>query len=282
MKNLPVLVAAMVMAGSAAAAAPPRPDVVGQIVEQTSGAVKVRHGGTWTAAKPYQPLYEGDEVTVTGAKSRARIEIAESDGLVTVTAGSSPYRVGVRHAAVDPAAFRRFVERWGFVLQPPAPRRAEATTPRSLEPLPALFPIDAEQRVRSLRRQSLPIVWSGEAAQVQLKSSAGAVLAKAAPSDQGFALLDTPALSPGKYRLQIGEQAAELTIDVAASDAVSEPAGSSPEERALKAAEMFDGSVHDRLQALADLQALAPHSFLAHAVMRAVRSGNYAPKAVNR
>lgn len=281
MRHLVALLAAVATAGSASAAPPaPRPDMVGQIVEQTPGAVKVRHAGALTAAKPYQPLYAGDEVVVAGARGIAHIEIAGSDALVTVTAGSGPYHVTGTHAALDPAAFQRFVAQWGFVFQPPAARRAVATTPRGLEPVPALFPPDAEQRVRSLRRQSLPVVWRGGAAEVQLKSGAGEVVAKASPAEPGFALLETPGLSPGRYRLQIGEQMADLSIDVAAADAVPEPAGSTAEERALRATEMFDGSVHDRLQALADLQALAPHSFLAHAVMRAVRSGNYGPKAV--
>jgi hypothetical protein len=273
-----VATAALLVSASAMAAGP-QSAIVGQIVAM-NGGVRVSHLGQTVEARPYQPLYGGDVVQVVSAAGSADVELANSGGApIHVTRGSGPYSAPAG-GRVDGGSMQQFLSSWSFVLSPPRRQTAVDTTPRSLEPESPLFPMAPAQRLRSNAHQMLAIAWAGGAAPVQLKDGSGAVLAKAPAGDKGFALVDCPGLAPGQYQLQIGETASSVSIPVTATTGPPEPDGASADERALKASATFDAAVSDRLQALADLQALSTHSFLAHAVIKAVRSGNYGPKAV--
>jgi hypothetical protein len=279
-----VAVAAGVAFASTAFAEAPRPGVVGQIVriQAGGGAVTLTHkGGQRINAQPYQLLYTGDVIQVTAPAGVAMVEFAGADGgQVKITHATGAYRVVARSGGnADPQTWARFVQKWGYVLSPPSSERIESTTPRSVGiPTGGLaashyLPL-IRQTVSARGRHIFPVVWQGQPAAVTLVDGTGAVVAKAAASQAGFALVHCDnALKPGDYRLEIGEQpTGPLVIMISVADTPGS-APSTHEEGALRAADALDGAPGGRLQALSELQALAEKSYLASAVMKAVQAG---------
>ena len=239
----------------------------------------ITHQGARQApARPYEPLYNGD---IVAAKAGHLLAIVGSPGGVTVTAQNSPFQVKGDAGYVDQNLWQRIVAEWAWIFQPPlnSPVPLEA---RSLTPQPVQdFTPSVAQKLRSGEQQSLPVVWYGPSVDVTLGASA-APACRASPTTDNeppepppmadrpkFALLDCPALTPGAYKLAVGDVTPIMVDLVVAPEAA--PQGSA-EEQAIAAMDVLKNQADHRLQALADLQRLSLYSYVALAVMNKVRT----------
>ncbi|HEY3812796.1 MAG TPA: hypothetical protein VGL66_06185 [Caulobacteraceae bacterium] len=259
----------------------PKAGIVGQVVAIRGTGVTVTHAsGARIVAEPYQPLYTGDTVTVGSANGSATLEFA-GGGDVTVTHARA-YRVAAKAGGASASSFDRFMQKWGYVLQPPTSVHIESTTPKGVRgPAAGAGALAASrylplinQQVSMYHAKNLPVVWQGEAADVVLKDGAGAVVAKTSAGQPGYALVQCPkTLQPGAYQIEVGAQpAGPLVIQITVTQ-TQPPAAATNEEGAMQAADALDGAPAGRLQALAELQNLSQKSYLASAVMKAVQAG---------
>ena len=280
----PALAAVLVATTAHAAPEAPKPGIVGQVIAiRPAGGVTVTHtGGRPITAEPYQPLYTGDVVQVTSASGSATLEFAGANGGDVTVTHARPYHVVAKGGGASASTFNRFMQKWGYVLQPPSGVQIESTTPKGVRGPAAganalaashYLPLIAQQ-VSMYRARVLPVVWQGEAAAVVLKDGTGAVVAQADAGQPGFALVQCKqSLQPGAYSIEVGGQpAGPLVIQVTVVQ-TQPPVASTNEEGAMQAADALDGAPAGRLQALAELQNLAEKSYLANAVMKAVQAG---------
>jgi hypothetical protein len=262
---------------------PPKAGIVGQVISiRPSGGVTVTHAnGAKVVAEPYQPLYTGDTVSVGASNGAAVLEFAGANGGDVTVTHARPYRV-VAKGGASASTFDRFMQKWGYVLQPPTGVHIESTTPKgvrgssvSADALAAsrYLPLITQQ-VSMYHAKTLPVVWQGAATTVVLKDGTGAVVAQTTATQPGFALVQCKqSLQPGNYQIEVGATpAGPLVIQVTVTQ-TQPTAASTNEEGAMQAADALDGAPAGRLQALAELQGLAQKSYLANAVMKAVQAG---------
>ena len=277
------LAALLMVTAAHAAPEAPKPGIVGQVIAiRPAGGVTVTHSnGQKITAEPYQPLYTGDTVSVTSASGSATLEFAGANGGDVTVTHARPYRVAATGGA-SASTFDRFMQKWGYVLQPPSGMHIESTTPKGVRgPAAAAGALAASrylplitQQVSMYRAKVLPVVWQGAATTVVLKDGTGAVVAQATATQPGFAVVQCKqSLQPGSYSIEVGAQpSGPLVIQVTVVSTQIPPA-STNEESAMQAADELDGAPTGRLQALAELQALQEKSYLAGAVMKAVQAG---------
>jgi hypothetical protein len=277
---------AAVLIATAAHAAPeaPKAGIVGQVIAiRPAGGVTVTHAnGQKITAEPYQPLYTGDVVQVSSANGSATLEFAGANGGDVTVTHARPYRVAAKGGGASASTWNRFVQKWGYVLEPPSGVAIESTTPKGVRGAgPGATSLAAShylpliaQQVSMYRARVLPVVWQGEAAVVVLKDGTGAVLAQTDAGQPGFALVQCKqSLQPGAYSIEVGGQPAGPLIIQVTVVQTQPTVASTNEEGAMQAADALDGAPTGRLQALAELQNLAEKSYLANAVMKAVQAG---------